>query len=282
VPVALQPLACRRVFVPPASSRAVSVTPASSRSAACTAGILPALLFLLLPTFLFADEAAQSLAQSELAFAHTASEKGIKDAFLAYLAEDSVLFRPRAVPGKQWMSGRPATKGVLIWEPSYAEVSGAGDLGFTTGPYSYKASPEDTSVSYGQFFTIWKKQSDGIWNVFLDAGVAYEKEKPATPLVTKAGKSAVVSNEVRESEHKNVLDAESRFSAGMYSENAIRLFQKDFGGDCTFKPDASGISQSADLAYVYGTFGCDTNSGIYVRMWRKEGEWKVALDYRNE
>jgi ketosteroid isomerase-like protein len=232
--------------------------------------------FLLFSAFVFADNAAQSLAQAELSFAHTASQKGIKDAFLAYLAEDSVLFRPRAVSGRQWMSDHPANPGVLIWEPSYAEVSGAGDLGFTTGPYSYQKSANDPPA-YGQFFSIWKKQSDGTWKVFLDTGIDQKKEKG--PLVTRTGSGSISPS--TDTELKTVLNADTAFSESMDSENVIRLFQKDYGNHCSFKQDAYGIAKSADLAFVYGTFQCGENSGVYVRMWRKEGDWKVALDYRN-
>jgi hypothetical protein len=93
-------------------------------------------LILILSGALFSDD-VNTLVQSELAFSRLSSEKGIQAAFLANLAEDSILFRPRAVPGKKWVTDHP-TPGILIWEPAVAEISGTKDLGFTTWPYTYK------------------------------------------------------------------------------------------------------------------------------------------------
>jgi ketosteroid isomerase-like protein len=225
----------------------------------------------------FAEESVNALVQSELSFAKTASEKGIKTAFQSYLAEDSILFRPRAVSGKAWIAGHPETPGVLIWEPTYAEISGSGDLGFTTGPYVYKTSKDAAEGDYGQFFSIWKKQSDGSWKVFLDTGL--EKQKDKTPLKTRTGKSPIVSKKELEKQKKIVEEADLVPSV---ATDALILHDQEYGTDCTFVQNGSGISQSADLAYFYGTFQCGATQGNYVRVWRKVDCWQVALDYRME
>ncbi len=43
-----------------------------------------------------------SLVNTERAFARTSEEKGTRDAFMAFIADDGILFRPTAVKGKQW------------------------------------------------------------------------------------------------------------------------------------------------------------------------------------
>ena len=43
------------------------------------------------------------LIEAERAFARLSVEKGSRDAFLANLSDESILFRPGPVPGKQWM-----------------------------------------------------------------------------------------------------------------------------------------------------------------------------------
>ena len=45
--------------------------------------------------------AVTTLAETERAFAKTCEEKGTREAFLAFIAEDGNLFRPTAVKGKQ-------------------------------------------------------------------------------------------------------------------------------------------------------------------------------------
>jgi ketosteroid isomerase-like protein len=225
----------------------------------------------------FAEESANALVQSELSFAKTASEKGIKTAFLSYLAEDSILFRPHAVSGKEWTAAQPETPGVLIWEPSYAEISGSGDLGFTTGPYVYKTLRDSADGDYGQFFSLWKKQNDGTWKVLLDAGIYLEKQKEKTALVTRTGKGSAASKQELEKQKKILEKAD----LGQFvTTDALLLHDQEYGTNCSFVQNGSGISLSADLAYFYGAFQCGATQGNYVRVWRKVEHWQVAVDYR--
>src|SRR5438445_12643638 len=84
------------------------------------------------------------LVESERDFAKTSVAKGTREAFLAYLADDAILFRPHPVPGKKWMQDHPAPPGLLTWEPIFADISRSGDLGYTTGPWEFrKNGPDD-------------------------------------------------------------------------------------------------------------------------------------------
>src|SRR5262245_3867562 len=75
-----------------------------------------------------------TLVAAERAFSAAAVEHGMQAAFLEYLADGAIVFRPGPVNGRQsWKARNP--KGALVWGPSFAEISGAGDLGFTTGPW---------------------------------------------------------------------------------------------------------------------------------------------------
>src|SRR5436190_18110221 len=76
---------------------------------------------------------------------------------------------------KVWGERAPR-KGLLSWEPIFADVSRAGDLGYTTGPWEFRPDgPDDQPVAFGQYFTIWKKQSGGDWKAVLDRGVSTER-----------------------------------------------------------------------------------------------------------
>ncbi|MCI0605366.1 nuclear transport factor 2 family protein [bacterium] len=241
------------------------------------------------------QDSVSSLIESELAFARLASEKGIKDAFLAFLADDSVLFRPRTVQGKQWMAGQPPTPGLLKWEPSYAEVSGARDLGFTTGPFTYAASSEEAPSSYGQFFSVWKKQSDQAWKVVLDAGINHDKLDAKVSVTSRTGKGKVVSIETQNSEQQSLIKVDQElsqsYSSKFFAKDVIILRNqalprrglesaKPLSTDpCTFTREKLEIAASTDLAYTFGSFKCPTFAGVYVRVWRNEDNWRVALDY---
>ena len=123
----------------------------------------------------------ETLVEAERAFSAMSVEKGMRDAFVFYLANDAVLFRPLPLSGKKLWESRGQVPGTLIWEPSYAEVSAAGDLGYTTGPWELRPPPDSTGavnpdrVGYGHFISVWKKRPDGAWRVAIDIGGSHEK-----------------------------------------------------------------------------------------------------------
>ncbi|MBL0056459.1 MAG: hypothetical protein IPP31_09725 [Chitinophagaceae bacterium] len=58
---------------------------------------------------------------------------------------------------------------VLKWEPKGGQVALSGELGFTYGVYALRPADKDT-LMYGNYVSIWKKQSDGSWKYILDSG----------------------------------------------------------------------------------------------------------------
>src|SRR5262249_26998804 len=95
--------------------------------------------------------ALEAIVAAERAFCKAAAEHGVRQAFLMNLADDSTLFRPHAVNGKQWTEASPARPGLLTWFPVYADVSRDGDLGYTTGPYEFRQSPDAKAANYGYY-----------------------------------------------------------------------------------------------------------------------------------
>src|SRR5687768_15982217 len=78
----------------------------------------------------------------EMVQTRMAAEKTAREAFMAFIADDGLLFRPGAVNGKKWMLERPLPpsdkRSLLAWQPNFAGMAAAGDLGFTTGPSEFK------------------------------------------------------------------------------------------------------------------------------------------------
>ena len=113
-----------------------------------------------------------ALVAAERGFAATSVESGMRTAFLDWLAEDSIVFRPQAVDGRSYFEASPEAPGALLWEPAFAEVSPAGDMGWTSGRYeSRRSGPEGDTLQHGRYLTIWRRQADGAWKVALDTGV---------------------------------------------------------------------------------------------------------------
>ncbi|HKP46872.1 MAG TPA: nuclear transport factor 2 family protein, partial [Pyrinomonadaceae bacterium] len=131
---------------------------------------------------------AQSLVDAERAFARTSVEKGTRPAFMEFIADDGILFRPGAVKGKQWMIDHPAPapapnkRPVLNWGPTFALVSRAGDLGYDFGPWEAKGDINDEKPgAFGHFITVWKRQADGNWKFVVDLGISHPGPHPGPP-----------------------------------------------------------------------------------------------------
>lgn len=124
------------------------------------------------------DPAIESLIAAERGFAKSSVESGMKPAFAAHLAENGIVFRPGPLNGLRVWQSRPLTDAVLEWAPAYAEVSGAGDLGFTFGPWAYSAHRDAQPSAFGTFVTVWRRQRDGGWKVELDVGASHPGQRP--------------------------------------------------------------------------------------------------------
>jgi ketosteroid isomerase-like protein len=133
-----------------------------------------------------ADDHLASLVDAETAFSALSVEKGMKVAFLAYLADDGIIYRPGPILGRDSWKKRSSPPGTLIWEPSYAEVSTNGDLGLSTGPWEYR--PADSTggeTAYGQFVSVWRRlEEDGPWMVAVDLGISHPKPAESVGGVT--------------------------------------------------------------------------------------------------
>jgi ketosteroid isomerase-like protein len=58
----------------------------------------------------------------------------------------------------------------VSWQPTKAEASRGGDIGYTLGTYELTLNnPQGTPVTdRGKYLTVWKKQADGSWKVAVD------------------------------------------------------------------------------------------------------------------
>ena len=256
----------------------------------------------------------RALVEMEHAFAKAAATKGTRDAFLEFLADDGVIFQPGPVNGKKFWGERAPRKGLLSWEPIFADVSRVDDLGYTTGAWEFRPNgPDDQPVAFGQYFTIWKRQRDGSWKAVLDRGVTSQKSFATKLLQFPLQDESSISDAKfdisrgRESllklEHDlSSLSARKGATAAFDSylapdvrmlrqdvapavgkENAL-VFVSAIAGTLTWKPTMADVSASGDLGYTYGAFDLKRGDaliehGSYVRVWKKEGgKWRIVVD----
>lgn len=101
-----------------------------------------------------------------------ATKEGFLKALLQYADEDVVKLNEGVLPvvGKnafiKSVGDKIGTK-LLTWEPVKVEASLSGELGYSWG--NWKLAERDTTYC-GNYFTVWKKQTDGTWKFALDGG----------------------------------------------------------------------------------------------------------------
>jgi ketosteroid isomerase-like protein len=243
----------------------------------------------------------QSLVDAERAFARTSEEQGTRPAFLAFIAEDGILFRPTATNGKKWMQEHPLPasekRPLLAWQPAFADIAQAGDMGYTFGPWQFKEDNKDEKpVAYGHFATVWKRQADGSWKFVIDHGISHsqpqDSEKPFSLPQNKTQKAWKPSKSNIESTRRDLLDRDRRFSSASLAQGPIQAF-KDYSSpnvklfrdgkypitgaesitqalapkssanvSLSWEPAGGDVSQSEDLGYTYGTYSIAANSGL--------------------
>jgi ketosteroid isomerase-like protein len=220
-------------------------------------------------------------------FAQYSIDRGMKEAFLRFAAPDGVIFRREAVNAIEAWARNPAPTGLLTWWPVYADVSRAGDLGWTTGPFELREKPTDEKpAGTGHFFTVWRRQPDGSFKFVLDLGVQHPApDAPETVLqypaaLRKSGPAAGDFDDTAAA-RKSLLEAESSLAADSSSKGAraallaradegLRMYRQGtfpvVGREAVEKtlkvqtefikwsPSKGDVAASGDLGYAYGTY----------------------------
>ena len=137
---------------------------------------------LLLLVFLCASGSAQMMPQpiydAQRAFERAVAEKGAKPAFLEFLSDDAVLFRPEAVNGREYLEKRNETAaGTLSRRVNFADISVNGLLGYTIGEWTLIPKGKPGAVpKVGQYATVWSKRLDGKYKAILDIEISHDPE----------------------------------------------------------------------------------------------------------
>lgn len=280
--------------------------------------IVVALLVLGIASVVQGQSALQEMVKTEQAFSKMAEEKNTRDAFMTFIADDGLLFRPGAVNGKKWMlehpgppsDKKPDKKPLLAWQPAFAGMAASGDLGFTTGPWEAKADIHDEKPSaYGHFMTVWKKQADGSWKFVVDLGISHPQSggpqshwEPAD-----TSKKEIFKPVDGTSARKSLLDRDQGYTVAefaayaspdvrLYRANSLPFIGRDAAaaelaktnGTIMWHPVSADVSQAGDLGYTHGTYEVSDDTkkvierGSYVRIWKKQGAtWQIVMDVTN-
>ncbi|WP_340646870.1 DUF4440 domain-containing protein [Phenylobacterium sp.] len=269
------------------------------------AALFALLAFAATPTMAAPVDPAPVVA-AERAFAVDGLALGVRDAFLKHSAADAIVFQPEVQKVHETFPGQDPDQGgpPLVWWPLWAGIARSGDLGFTTGPYSYDGQLR------GYYFTVWKKRPDGGWKWVYDGGppsdavgAAAQGSQPAYLAVssTKGKYPEAAFADVRKAEadlavaakvdaaaaYKSVLApgarvAGSRAAPGntpdaQATELATRTKTIDLA------PLGGDVSVAGDLAWTYGDAAWvrdgQGRQGHYVRIWQLGPTgWRLVYD----
>jgi len=255
-----------------------------------------------------------NMVSHEYAFADKAAHSSTRDAFLAFIADDGIIFRPHPVNGKEFLEKSKPNNGWLIWYPERASISASGDIGYTTGPASFRKAKGDSSdIWFGNFCTVWRKQKDNSWKFLIDFGISNLKPAAnASPLkidksnlqvsaaLTELGGKSIMKLVEAGFENSNLQARVEKYFSGsrllvdgqqpMDGEaNIGDYFAKNFSAAAKYKMIDGAVSSADDFLYAYGTVNLQDaatkveKENYYLRVWQKQkGDWKITIEIWNE
>ncbi|MBL7760968.1 MAG: hypothetical protein JNK08_09775 [Sediminibacterium sp.] len=264
--------------------------------------------FLLFTGFLFNSSSAQKadpVILAERSFAAHALTHSTKSAFLQYMDSTAVVFaRGNALNAKRFWSRMPESPMKLIWGPAIAGMNEAGDFGFTTGPYKMKQHLSDTAavLGFGQYATVWKKNTAGEWKFLVDLGIELPalSEQPDNVQVISLKQKSKQSAAAPDSAIQLDIDFNTRLLAEgktywnkvctaatifnlsghfpMQGANAVDHFTALLPNNMQLTPSGGQFSADRQSAVTYGITALDEKKDGYFRFWQATDRgWKIVL-----
>jgi ketosteroid isomerase-like protein len=258
--------------------------------------------------------AQQELFDTERAFVRLAAERGFRDSFFAYFADDGIAFNPHPFRVRAALANQPSTPAPMgaDWSPVYGDISAAGDLGWNAGPLLFAARSGEQG-RHGMFFSVWQRQPDGGFRVVLDIGsdtpsaVVPLDEPPHSSWQPGLGVAAGVDGAAARAE---LLAVERAFLADAASGGIGRAYAARLADDArVHRPGAmpvtgraaldgwaaaqtakfqgeplfADVARSGELGYAWGSYervGDGPDAGYFARVWKKDaaGTWRIVMD----
>jgi ketosteroid isomerase-like protein len=228
----------------------------------------------------------------------------MKAAFLDWLAPGATIFRNGPVNGPRVIEAEGDPPIVLDWRPVHVETSASGEMGLSTGPWRITKRGDVASAQrFGQFVSVWRRNSAGAWRVHVDLGIGHPE-----PILWDAPLSLAQAPAPSTSTLQSLEDAEADFAAharnagtaAAYSalgSESMRTYREGVGpilgraavlasseipaGPLEWSCDRTEASRAQDFGFAIGRFAAPGGkaAGHYLRIWRREeAGWRVALD----
>jgi ketosteroid isomerase-like protein len=258
-----------------------------------------------------------AMADTERQFAKTATSKGWRDAFLDFFAEDAIALGREVTLAKDGLRKQPSTPFSaleLVWEPRLGDVAASGDLGWLTGPStSINHTSKEPKPNHGCYLSIWRKQPDGTWRVFIDVGAGAPEPVPfATGFTRMPFGGRFAGKEGKDAAGKSLAQADRDLNAQMAAQGAAQSFASRVSASSRLhrpgytpvvgaeaiaswlkehastaraaaRDGAAEAAAAGDFGYTYGTFEITAPkplAGAYLRLWNRDasGRWWLMVD----
>jgi ketosteroid isomerase-like protein len=266
---------------------------------------------------LAADRSAElsQLVATEREFAARAQQVNARQAFVEYFAANAILFNPFASPAFPELREGPDWGVNIQWRPVAAAISGAGDMGFTTGPSEYRRSPAEPPLRHGHYTSVWQREPDGRYRVLIDIGIFHAapstrvddgslRSAPARPAQDANDQAAAVTTLLEVDRHMGTAARASAAARLTMMAADVRLhvagqipavgraealtLLEALDHRYEWSPEGAAVAISADFGFTYGRGRWRRNeppaSGelAYLNVWQRDaGEWRLIVHVCN-
>ena len=243
----------------------------------------------------------------ERAFAAATEQLGVRDGFLTFFAEDSIQIQrgPKVslVPARDALAAQALPRlplaNRLLWEPYTGHVSADGTLGWLTGGFVSLNQVEQLPVRQGAYFSVWKRQPNGTWRVWLDEGIGLPQIwQGASPFRVAPdpdeGSTGTANEALVDVERSVASDAaawRARLATGVrvHREGMMPLVGRDAvlawaekQGPRRYALLRTEEAGSDDLAITIGALDAGATAktqGSWVRVWKRDlgGRWRIVF-----
>lgn len=269
-----------------------------------------------MPVAMSTERAAelQEVVAAERAFAARAQVVNARQAFAEFFAPDAILFAPFAQPAFPRLREGPDWAITIQWRPVAAAVSGAGDMGYTTGPSVYRRSPGEAPVGYGHYTSVWQRQPDGRFLVRIDVGIEHPAPlsqapdwtapatappggRPLDPAGLDAAQRELLKVDSGVGAAKAGVDAiaplladDARWHRGgrypVVGRRAVLEAARETTEVIEWTPEKAVLAASGDFGYVYGRGrwwqGAEAGELAYMNVWqRRDVGWRLLVHVSN-
>ncbi len=256
-------------------------------------------------------QALPRMVATERAFAAAAVELGRRNTFLTFFADDAVSLEGAGAVAsigraKDTLMAAPPTKlpvlSRLMWEPFTGQISEDGTLGWLTGPYAVLVLTTKDITAKGAYFSVWKREADGTYRVWLDEGIALPDVWSGASDFRAAPQADVGSvgaaDETIDQAERAVASGGDAWKARLAA--SVRLHREGLmpmaGRDETaawahaawtsihYVVLRNERAASGDLGVALGGYEATTPAGAergtFVRVWQRDvqGHWRIVFE----